>query len=66
MRPDEPNTFDPHEPIDLANPEKVREMTEKLDCSEADLVDAVAQVGPHPVAVALRLGRPDALEPARA
>ncbi|MBA4011018.1 MAG: hypothetical protein C0481_04055 [Phenylobacterium sp.] len=59
MRPDEPKTFDPHDPIDLANPTKVREITEKLDCSEAELADAVDQVGPHPVAVALKLGRPE-------
>lgn len=61
MRPDEPKTFDPHEPIDLANPDKVREITEKLDCSEQELADAVDQVGPHPVAVALKLGKPEAV-----
>lgn len=48
MRPDEPKSFDPHEPIDLRNPAKVREMTEKLDCSEDDLVEAVERVGPQP------------------
>jgi hypothetical protein len=58
MRPDEPKTFDRHEPIDLANPDKVREITEKLDCSEQELADTVDQVGAHPVAVALKLGRP--------
>lgn len=61
MRPDEPKTFDPHEPIDLGNPAKIREMTERLDCSEQELVDAVEQVGAHPVAVALKLGRPEAV-----
>ena len=61
MRPDEPKTFDPHEPIDLANPEKVREITEKLDCSAEELADAVDQVGSNPVAVALILGRPEAV-----
>lgn len=62
MRPDEPKSFDPHEPIDLANPAKVREMTHKLDCSEEDLATAVNQVGPQPVAVAIFLGRSDALD----
>ncbi|KQW67014.1 hypothetical protein ASE17_19660 [Phenylobacterium sp. Root77] len=62
MRPDEPKSFDPHEPIDLRNPAKVREMTEKLDCSEDDLVEAVERVGPQPVAVAIFLGRSNALE----
>ncbi|CAN7607057.1 DUF3606 domain-containing protein [Phenylobacterium sp. LjRoot164] len=62
MRPDEPKSFDPHEAIDLTNPAKVREMTDKLDCSEEDLADAVGQVGPQPVAVAIFLGRLDALD----
>lgn len=60
MRPDEPKTFDPHEPIDLSNELKVREMTEKLDCTTEDLTAAVEQVGTQPVAVALFLGRPEA------
>jgi hypothetical protein len=61
MRPDEPKTFDPHEPIDLTNPAKVREMTHKLECSEAELAEAVEAVGPQPVGVAIYLGRPRAL-----
>lgn len=62
MRPDEPRTFDPHEPIDLSNEAKVREMTQKLDCSEKELAEAVKKVGAQPVAVAIFLGKPDALE----
>ena len=62
MRADEPKTFDPHEPIDLANPVKVREMTGKLECSEDELAQAVDKVGAQPVAVAIFLGRPNALE----
>lgn len=61
MRPDEPKTFDPHEPIDLTNEAKVSEMTRKLDCSPSELAEAVQKVGPQPVAVAIFLGRPDAL-----
>lgn len=57
MRPDEPKTFDPHEPIDLSNEAKVREMTHKLECSPEELVEAVEKVGSQPVAVALFLGR---------
>lgn len=57
MRPDEPKTVDPHEPIDLSNEAKVREMTDKLQCSEVELAEAVDKVGPQPVAVALFLGR---------
>lgn len=56
------DAFDPHESIDLANPAKVREMTQKLDCSADDLAEAVDKVGPQPVAVAIYLGRPDALD----
>jgi Protein of unknown function (DUF3606) len=62
MRPDEPNTFDTHEPIDLSNEAKVSEMTEKLDCSQEELTAAVEKVGPQPVAVAIFLGKPDALD----
>lgn len=62
MRPNEPRTFDPHEHIDLANEAKVAEMTRKLDCSAEELAQAVETVGAQPVAVAIYLGRPDALE----
>jgi len=62
MRPDEPKTFDTHEPIDLSNEAKVTEMTQKLDCSEEELAQAVEKVGPQPVAVAIFLGKPDALD----
>lgn len=33
MRTVEPDAFDTHEPIDLSDPAKVREMTLKLECS---------------------------------
>lgn len=62
MRPDEPKTFDTHEPIDLSNEAKVVEMTEKLDCSHEELVQAIEKVGPQPVAVAIFLGKSDALD----
>lgn len=61
MRPVEPDAFDTHEPIDLSDPAKVREMTDKLECSQAELAEAVERVGPQPVAVAIFLGKPDAL-----
>lgn len=61
MRPDEPKTFDPHEPIDLTNEAKVSEMTRKLECSPEELARAVETVGPQPVGVAIFLGKPDAL-----
>ena len=61
MRPDEPKIFDPHEPIDLSNEGKVAEMIEKLDTTPEELAEAVEKVGPQPVAVAIFLGRPDAV-----
>lgn len=62
MRPVEPKAFDTHEPIDLSDPAMVRELTEKLDCSQDELAQAVEKVGPQPVAVAIYLGKPDALD----
>jgi hypothetical protein len=62
MRPDEPKNFDPHEPIDLSNEGKMAEMTEKLEVSRDELTQAVERVGPQPVAVAIFLGRLEALE----
>jgi hypothetical protein len=61
MRPDEPSTFDPHEPIDLSSAVKVAEMSEKLDATPQELAEAIEKVGPQPVAVAIFLGRPDAV-----
>lgn len=61
MRPDEPKTFDPHEHIDLFDEGKVAEMIEKLDVSRDELIEAVEKVGSQPVAVALFLGRADAI-----
>ncbi len=61
MRPDEPKTIDPHEPIDLSNEAKVSEVTEKLECSEEDLAAAVEKVGDNPIAVAIYLERPSAV-----
>lgn len=61
MRPDEPKTIDPHEPIDLSNEAKVAEVTEKLECSEEELAAAVEKVGANPVAVAIYLERPSAV-----
>ncbi|HVK41704.1 MAG: hypothetical protein K0Q62_767 [Phenylobacterium sp.] len=61
MRPDEPKTFDPHEHIDLSDEGKVAEMIEKLDVSRDELIEAVEKVGSQPVAVALFLGRADAV-----
>lgn len=61
MRPAEPITFDPHEPIDLADAAKVKQFTEALDATEDELMQAVEKVGPLPRAVAIFLGRPDAV-----
>ena len=61
MRPDEPTKFDPHEPIDLADAAKVKQVTEALDATHEELVEAVEKVGPQPVAVAIFLGRPEAV-----
>lgn len=61
MRPDEPNTFDPHEPIDLADEAKVKQLAEALDATAEELTQAVEKVGPKPVALAIYLGRPDAV-----
>lgn len=43
--------------VDFANPAKIREKTDKLECSEQELAEAIDQVGPYPAAVALTLGR---------
>lgn len=61
MRPDEPKNFDPHEPIDLADEAQVKQVTEALDATEEELADAVDKVGTGPVAVAIFLGRPNAV-----
>lgn len=61
MRPDEPKNFDPHEPIDLADEAKVKQVTEALDATHEELAEAIEKVGPQPVAVAIFLGRPDAV-----
>ena len=61
MRPDEPKTIDPHEPIDLSNEAKVSELTEKLECSEEELAAAVEKVGDNPIAVAIFMERPSAV-----
>lgn len=59
MRPDTPQTLDPHEPIDLADAAKVKQVAEALDATHDELIQAVAKVGPGPVAVAIYLGRTD-------
>ena len=61
MRPDEPTKFDPHEPIDLGDAAKVKQVAEALDATHEELVEAVEKVGPQPVAVAIFLGRPGAI-----
>jgi hypothetical protein len=61
MRPDEPKLFDPHEPIDLSDEGKVAEMIEKLDATAEELAEAVEKVGPQALAVAIFLGRADAI-----
>jgi hypothetical protein len=60
MRPDEPNKFDPHEPIDLSDEAKVKQVAEALDATHEELAEAIEKVGPQPVAVAIFLGRPNA------
>lgn len=61
MRPDEPKNFDPHEPIDLADAAQVKQVTEALDATHEELAEAIDKVGSQPVAVAIYLGRPDAV-----
>ena len=61
MRPDEPKNFDPHEPIDLADAAQVKQVTEALDATHEELAEAIEKFGPQPVAVAIFLGRPDAV-----
>jgi hypothetical protein len=57
----EPRSFDPHEPIDLADEVRVQDLTEALDATPQELTEAVEKVGPQPVAGAIYLGCPDAL-----
>ena len=61
MRPDEPKNFDPHEPIDLADAAQVKQVARALDATHEELAEAIEKVGPQPVAVAIFLGRSDAI-----
>jgi len=62
MRPDEPKVFDPHEPIDLADEVKVKQVTKALNATPEELAEAVEKVGPKPpIAVAIYLGRGEAI-----
>lgn len=61
MRPDEPKSFDPHQPIDLADQRQVTALSDRFGATHEELAEAVEKVGPQPVAVAIFLGRPDAV-----
>ncbi len=61
MRPDEPKSFDPHRPIDLGDAHQVTALADRFGATHEELAEAVEKVGPQPVAVAIFLGRPDAV-----
>jgi hypothetical protein len=61
MRPDEPKSFDPHEPLDLEDGPRLEQLAERLSATPAEIAEAVEQVGPHPQAVAIFLGEGGAL-----
>lgn len=61
MRPDHPKSFDPHEPIDLADPAHVSLLIERFDTTHDELTQPVEKVGTKPVAGAIFLGRADAV-----
>jgi hypothetical protein len=61
MRPKEPRTFDAQPLIDLQDKPQVHYWSRRLEVTPAEITDAVRAVGPNRTAVAIWLGRPDAL-----
>lgn len=61
MRPEEARAFEPPPLIDLKDHTQVAYWSERLDATFEELRQAVREVGPNRTAVAIWLGRADAL-----
>lgn len=61
MRPEEPRAVEPAPLIDLMDETQVAYWSERLDASIEELRQAIRQVGPNRTAVAIWLGRVDAI-----
>ena len=61
MRPAEPRTFETQPFIDLHDRPQVHYWSARLEVSPDEIDEAVRVVGPHRTAVAIWLGRPDAI-----
>jgi len=61
MRPKEPRIFDAQPLIDLRDKLQVDYWSQRLEVTPAEINEAVRTVGPNRTAVAIWLGRPDAL-----
>ncbi len=61
MRPEESRAFEPPPLIDLMDHGQVAYWTERLDATLEELKQAVREVGPNRTAVAIWLGRADAV-----
>lgn len=61
MRPDEPRTFEAPPLIDVMDEGQLAYWSERLDATADELREAVREVGPNRTAVAIWLGRADAI-----
>ncbi|MDD3838072.1 MAG: DUF3606 domain-containing protein [Phenylobacterium sp.] len=61
MRPDEPRAFEPPPLIDPKDHAQLTYWSERLDATVDELKQAIRQVGPNRTAVAIWLGRGDAV-----
>ena len=61
MGPDEDRSFEPPAMIDLQDDGQVTYWAERLQATPDEINEAVQNVGPHRTAVAIWLGRGDAI-----
>lgn len=61
MHGEEPRPFQPPPLIDLMDHVQMAYWSERLDATSEELREAVREVGPNRTAVAIWLGRPDAV-----
>jgi hypothetical protein len=61
MRPDPDRSFDPPSVIDLKDQRQVDYWADRLQATPDEITEAVENVGPHRTAVAIWLGRGDAV-----
>jgi hypothetical protein len=61
MRPEAPRTFEPPPLIDLKDDGQLAYWSQRLDATIDELRQAVGEVGPNRTAVAIWLGRADAV-----